>query len=80
MKCLIPPKTEERALTIAKAKVNYVESKNELEHSIDLIPHSNESAFALFLENDCSKAQWEQLVDDSKNHGAKIYPSFYKMN
>lgn len=57
--------TIQRTLTIAKKNVaDCVESNENLERS--LVPHSSESGFALFLENDFTKAQWERLVEDSK--------------
>lgn len=70
--------TIQRALSIAKQNEVRIESNENLERFP--IPHSNESAFALFLENDFTKAQWERLVEDSKIRGAKIYPSFYKLS
>lgn len=71
--------TIQRALDIAKQNENYVESPND---SVDrsVVPHSNESGMALFLENDFKKRQWELLVQDSKERGANIYPSIHNLN
>lgn len=69
--------TIQLALNIAKKNANYVDMCANSDCSI--IPHSLESAFALFLENDFSTAQWERLVNDSKTQNAPIYPSYYKL-
>lgn len=70
-------RTIELALTIAKKKENYIEATETI--STPVVPHNLESAFALFLENDFSKLQWDRLVQDSTEHGASIYPSFYML-
>lgn len=70
-------------MNIAKQQANHV-SVETIEPNTNAecspVPHSNESGMALFLENDFTKAQWQLLVDDSKEHSADIYPSFYNLN
>ncbi len=69
--------TLQLALEIAKKNSNYTEP---MKVTIPApVPHSNETGFALFLENDFSKLQWDRLVQDSKDHDAAIYPSFYNL-
>lgn len=60
-----------------KEAENFVELIEHPEPSV--VPHSLETGFALFLENDFSKIQWDRLVQDSKDRGASMYPSFYKL-
>lgn len=69
-------RTIELALTIAKKKENYIEATETIS---TVVPHNLESALALFLENDFSKLQWDRLVQDSTEHGASFYPSFYML-
>lgn len=70
--------TLQLALNIAKNNANISYESDSAVSSI--IPHSLDSAFALFLENDFSKAQWDRLVNDSKKQNAPIYPSYYKLD
>lgn len=70
-------RTIELALAIAKRNENYPEPI-EIANSAP-VPHSLESGFALFLENDFSKLQWDRLEQDSKERSAPIYPSFCKL-
>lgn len=72
--------TIQLAFNIAQRSETVTENA-ESSQSVERSPvrHSNESAFAFFLENDYSKAQWERLVADSKKRGANIYPSFYML-
>lgn len=69
-------------LALNLAKKNCVAESVESSESDQCNPikHSNESAFAFFLENDFSKAQWDRLVTDCKKQNADIYPSFYQLN
>lgn len=71
-------RTLELALSIAKRNVNVAADETETTSSAP-VPHSLESGFALFLENDFSRKQWERLVHDSKERNARIYPSFYNL-
>lgn len=70
-------RTIELALAIAKRNENYPEPI-EIANSAP-VPHSLESGFALFLENDFSKLQWDRLEQDSKERSAPINPPFFKL-
>lgn len=70
-------RTIKLALAIANKNINYIKPFEDTNYHP--VPHSLESGFALFLENDFSKLQWDRLVQDSAERGASIYPSFYKL-
>lgn len=70
--------TIQLALDIAKKNANHVDPP-ECDDNGSIIRHSNESAFALFLENDFSATQWDRLVNDSKKQNAPIYPSYFQL-
>lgn len=63
--------TLQLALNIAKKNANVVDAI-DAENNSSVIPHTLDSAFALFLENDFSKIQWDRLVYDSKKQNAPI--------
>lgn len=69
--------TIQMALDIAKKNANHVDPP--VIDNCSIICHTNESAFALFLENDFSVAQWDRLVNDSKKQNAPIYPSYFQL-
>lgn len=71
--------TIQMALDIAKKKINCADPLDDDDNHCSIIRHSNESAFALFLENDFSVAQWDRLVTDSKKKNAPIYPTSYQL-
>lgn len=74
--------TIQLALNIAKKNANVIDTidgDDDIDSST-VIPHTLESAFAFFLENDFSKAQWDRLVHDSKKQNAPIYPSYYMLD
>lgn len=71
--------TIELALNIAKKNANCIDVCENNDDSA-IIKHSLESAFALFLENDVSKALWIRLVHDSAEKNAPIYPSYYNLS
>lgn len=72
--------TIQLALNIAKRDSNFVEVSEKSSAAADIEFHTLESGFALFLENDFTKSQWELLCDDSKSRNVKMYPSFYKLS
>ncbi|KAJ6646173.1 hypothetical protein Bhyg_01384 [Pseudolycoriella hygida] len=70
----------ERAVSISKRKRNYVEVESTENTHSQVNVHKLETAFAFFMDHDYSKITWDALVEDTTQHGAPIYPSYYKLS